>query len=122
MLYQSMADKREGLNSLFTEGLIVLVDDDPLIRATWDLKAKSENVTIETFESREAFEVCIDRYSKQTPIFVDYNLNEEALGLELLDELNKKNFKRLFITTGYEKEDIESPSYVEEVIGKEPPW
>jgi DNA-binding NtrC family response regulator len=122
MLYKTMSDGKLKRESLLAEGIIILVDDDPLIRATWELKAKAENIDLRVFASRIEIEEVLDQYSRKTPIFVDYNLKEEASGLELLDELHAQSFERLFITTGYEKDDIETRAYLEEVIGKEPPW
>lgn len=98
-----------------------LIDDDPLVRLTWEFAAKDSGFSILTFESFESFNNSAHNISKESPVSVDMNLGNGTLGTDIALKLHKMGFKWIYLATGYEAEGIEDiPSCVVAVRGKDP--
>lgn len=98
-----------------------LIDDDPLVRLTWEFAAKDSGSSILTFESFENFNKSAHNICKETPVSVDMNLGNGELGTDVALKLHKMGFKWIYLATGYESEGIEDvPSCVVAVRGKDP--
>lgn len=98
-----------------------LIDDDPLVRMTWELAAKESGASILTFESFDAFCEKAKEISKETPTSVDMNLSNGVKGTDVAVKLHNMGFKRIYLSTGYEPEGIDDiPSCVLAVRGKDP--
>jgi hypothetical protein len=98
-----------------------LIDDDPLVRMTWELSAKEADSSILTFDSFESFGINAEHISKETPISVDMNLGSGVQGTEVVLKLHRMGYKWIYLATGYEPEGIEDvPSCVVAVRGKDP--
>jgi len=98
-----------------------LIDDDPLVRLTWEFAAKDSGVSIQTFDSFDSFCDSALNISKETPISVDVNLANGVRGTDVALKLHKMGFKRIYLATGYEAEGIEHvPTCVVAVRGKDP--
>jgi signal transduction histidine kinase len=95
-----------------------LIDDDPLVRLTWEFAAKDAGSKILTFESFDIFEGNAQSISRDTPISVDVNLANGILGTDVALKLHKMGFKWIYLATGYEVEGV--PSCVVAVRGKDP--
>lgn len=97
---------------------LVLIDDDPLIRELWDLdsiQAGKRLLSVGTLQ-----ELNLDTLSRNTPVFVDKNLDGIS-GFEVARVLHDKGFQNLHLTTGekLKKEDV--PEFIKGVMNKDFP-
>ncbi|TVQ77144.1 MAG: sensor histidine kinase [Bradymonadales bacterium] len=98
---------------------LVLIDDDPICRSTWELLAGANGKRILTFSSH--FEFLEKPFSLSTPVYVDKNLSDGQSGYTVLMELHQKGYRNLYLTTGEVREDKAPPEYVIAVVSKEFP-
>lgn len=89
--------------------IIVIDDDKNFLYAMSNFFFKNKN--IETYEDVVPFMNNIDSYISNTIICIDNNLKSSS-GVEVAKKLYKHGFKRLFILTGSNKEDIDAPKYI----------
>ncbi|GEM_PF-2910341 len=82
---------------LFPLKVIVLIDDNPLVRDTWMALAKKAGIQIKAYARSKDFE--FRQISKTTPIFVDHKLGEEN-GLKVAQKLLNLGFKNVALATG----------------------
>jgi signal transduction histidine kinase len=88
--------------------VIVHIDDDMLIRISWEQQAKKCGVTIHSFDNFENTKGHFKKLSKDVSFYVDQDLGEgHQSGVDSLLELYEQGFRNLFLTTGYEKEEFE---------------
>ena len=63
----------------------------------------------------------IDLIDKNTPIYLDFNLDKDR-GDEIAKDLYNKGYKKLYITTGYDLSKTDKSPWITGIIGKEPPF
>lgn len=102
----------------------ILIDDDPLIRMTWEMKAKEKGVQLQTFASFDQV-ANLDDLAKQTIFYVDSEIGEQEKGEDIIRTLHTNGFKSLYMATGFEPDYIyekcpELRGITKGVIGKEP--
>ncbi|MBF0106906.1 MAG: hypothetical protein HQM16_16460 [Deltaproteobacteria bacterium] len=100
----------------------VLIDDDKLIQSAWVLEGKRQNMQIEAFTTPEEFFKQMDRFNKNTNIYVDQNLGGDIKGVDVSKEIHKKGFKRVYLATGYRKEKFPPMPWLKGITGKEFPF
>ena len=97
---------------------VVLIDDDDLIHMNWRREGKKLGVDVKTFFSVEDFIRVASQFSLKTPIYIDSYLGDGFKGEVLSEEIYKKGFQELFISTGYRAQDISCPYWIKKVNGK----
>jgi signal transduction histidine kinase len=100
----------------------ILIDDDELIHLTWSSSAKKAGIKLSCFYSIEDFLSAEDFCEKNTVFYVDSNLKGGLKGEVEAKKLLDVGYFNINITTGFEKNEIEKPLYVREIIGKKPPF
>lgn len=109
----------------FQEGLpesnvdLALIDDDELVRMTWELMAKQRGQRLLSFSS--GFTFFKAQLHRQTPIFVDYCFAGDLAGVDLAKKIIDQGFYNVFFTTGLPREHLSLPKGLKGVIGKEYP-
>jgi signal transduction histidine kinase len=98
----------------------VLVDNDPLIRSSWNLWSRSAGYKLAVFSSAESFLAESSRYPHETPIFIDSDLGDGSLGEDLARDLVRLGFRRLIMATGYDSLPNTEDIGLLGVIGKDP--
>lgn len=98
---------------------VVLIDDDQLIHELWKMAAKESACKISCFFDADEFLKNAAAFSKDTPVYVDSNL-ANAKGEVEAYRLKEAGFTQLYITTGYNKQDIDAPDFIVDVVGKRP--
>ena len=99
----------------------VLVDDDALVRLTWETRAKKAGITLKTYPSVNDLLKVANHIEKDTIIYLDYEIKGSNLsGLELVEKLHKLGFKELYLTTGHNPKLIPNKSFIKGVLGKKP--
>jgi signal transduction histidine kinase len=96
-----------------------LIDDDPLVRATWAAAAKRAGVECRTFADIASFEAA--DVSKDAAVYLDVNLGGVS-GLDAARTLDRRGYREIHLATGEELSRDERPDFVRSVRGKEPPW
>lgn len=97
----------------------VLIDDDPLVRATWRLMADEKSKNIRCFANPEDFYQEAGEFDFQTPIHIDVSLGDSVRGETVAIKVNELGFTKINLTTGYSADSIKAPACVSQVIGKE---
>ncbi len=105
-----------------SEKLVVLVDDDELIRNLWIDKASSQNIKLKTFPTIDAFNTAAEEFEKDCTIYLDVGLSGGDDGVALARSLNEKGFSNLWLCTGYDSDSFIEESYLKGVISKAPPF
>ncbi len=81
----------------------VLVDDDALIRLTWESKAKSKSIPFKTFSTSEELLQNLNNLSKDTVFYLDLEIKGSALtGDELAKQLQEKGFHEIYLASGHD--------------------
>lgn len=82
----------------------VYIDDDELMRITWESKAKRRNFSLLALRSTKELEQHLDKVSKEsTQFYIDSHLGEgEMRGEDFAKILHDQGYKHLSISSGYE--------------------
>ena len=99
----------------------ILIDDDPLVRGAWLIRAKGAGVTIAVYESADAFRKIQGAVPLSLPIFVDSNLGDGIKGEVFAKELSEKGFTALYLATGYPPSYFKAMPWIKAIVTKDPP-
>jgi hypothetical protein len=98
-----------------------LIDDDTLVRMTWEWAAKKDHIKLLTCESLKSFKDQITKVNFETEIYIDIHLAENMKGQEVAAILYNQGFKKLYFATGYDGGALtDIPEYILGVTGKDP--
>lgn len=100
----------------------VLIDDDDLVRLTWESVAKKRNINFVSLSSTEQFNKISATLNLDSPIYIDSNLGDETLGEEFANQLHIRGFTNIYITSGHEKERFINLIFLKGIRDKSPPW
>lgn len=99
---------------------IVLIDDDELIRMSWQMAANKANIQVLLFQSIDEFLNVSHEISTDVEIYVDSNLSDGIKGEVESKKIFEQGFKKIYLATGYSKDTIDKPEWIIEIIGKRP--
>ena len=104
---------------------IILIDDDSLVHMFWTLATQSKGKKIACFLNLTEFKNSKD-FSvtpKETPIYVDLNIEAPHDGLEVVRELGQVHkFQNLYLATGEDVPQFKNKfEFLKGVCGKDPP-
>ena len=97
---------------------VVLIDDDELIQIGWRRSGKKMGYDVQTFTTIEDFLNSSTQFKKETPIFIDSNLGNGIKGEIESEKIYNLGFEKLYLATGYQKSEINVPSWILEVYPK----
>ena len=111
---------------IFTEGEnkvkeVVLIDDDDLVLMNWQISARKKGIKLIKYKNSKDFYKDIDKIDKETPIYIDSELEEGIKGEEIAKDLKEKGFKNIILETGHSPERFKDISWLK-IAGKEPPF
>ncbi len=98
---------------------LVLIDDDELVRMTWEMVAKTKGHQLRVFDNFEGFRAA--NIGKGVPVYVDYELGNQIKGTDVAKEMIENGFEKVYLTTGYPESAIEKPEGLFGVIKKDYP-
>ena len=101
--------------------LSVLLDNDELIRLTWEIKAKKNNIDLLTFKSSEELLSSLDKFTKDTIFYIDSDLDSEK-GEVIAEKLFHLGFSNLIMSSGYSELKFANLKFITKTIGKSPPF
>ena len=108
--------------SLDQSNSVVLIDDDEIIRMTWQFAAEDTDVNLKTYSSFQSFIAEIDNYGKNIAIYIDSSLGNDVKGEECAYHLFHQGFTNLHLATGYCIENHSAFPWFKTIIGKTPPF
>lgn len=98
----------------------VLIDNDELVRLTWETKAKMAGVSLLSLNSPELLNQFLDKISKtQTKIYIDSELDNFVRGEFVAKSLYEKGYQHLFMATGHESSRFKNYQFLK-CVGKKP--
>ena len=100
---------------------LVLLDNNESILAAWKFVAKQRDQCIATFSDIEDFKVYIKACHKKMNIYVDYDLDDECKGDQLLKELFSKKYHNLYLLTGYDSHMFPDMPWIKAILPKHYP-
>lgn len=109
-------------SSQCTPADIVLIDDDELIRMTWETSAKNQGVRLRCFEKFAEFIKIHEQFDKAVPIYIDSHLANETKGEIAAKSLFEIGFKNLYLCTGYQDSQFPEMPWIRAIVGKSPPF
>lgn len=101
----------------------VYIEDDELLRISWERKAERKNLKLLTLKSVNDFSNYIEQISKEsTKIYIDSRLGEGQIrGEEFAKILHEKGYRNIFIASGYEEKKFEHLPWLK-ISGKSCPF
>jgi FixJ family two-component response regulator len=97
----------------------VLVDDDEIVRLTWEMSAKAKKINLSVFASMSELLRQVSGLSKEATFYIDFYLKEET-GNEVVKKLDSLGFKNFYLISG-DKDVAASPLFLKK-LSKDPPW
>lgn len=101
---------------------VVLIDDDPLVRRTWEMAAARVGKKVRAFGSAADFFKDSEAFDRKTPVYVDSSLADGEKGEEESRRIHELGFGEIYLATGYETRKSPALSHLRGVVGKDPPW
>lgn len=102
--------------------ITILIDDDELVRLTWDSMAKKCNLNFIAVATYEELKVILNEIENNSPIYIDSQLSNGIKGELIAQELYEQGFTNLFITSGFNKEQFKNLPFLNGIKDKSPPW
>ncbi len=99
----------------------VLLDDDDLVKMTWEFAAKEYNKRLKYFRTPEELYAYKAKLDFEQKIFIDSNLSYGVKGEDVARKLFAEGFKCLYLATGYSPDQFPAMDFIKAVVGKEPP-
>jgi len=99
----------------------ILLDDDDLVRMTWEMSFEKHNKSLRTFSNSADFLNKINTISKQTPIYIDSELGEDIHGEDIAISLHDDGFENLYMASGHDPEHFKHLWFLKGVVGKSAP-
>ena len=112
---------RLSLKSKLEPKTYYLIDDDALVRLTWEARAKKSNIDLTTFNSTNDFDNQKSNIDKNAMIYIDSELGVER-GEDFAKQLNLEGFKNISITSGHDSSNFKNLHFLKSVISKTPPF
>lgn len=101
---------------------LVFIDNDDLMRATWSFAAKKAGLNISTYSSPKEFDNEINRYQKDTLIYIDSDLGDNVKGEQYAKYLYDCGFTNLYLATGYLPNQFDHLPWIKLIVSKDPPF
>lgn len=97
---------------------IVLIDDDDIIKRSWERKANQKKVKFSAFDTIHDFINEANNISKEAYIYIDSNLKNNIKGEVESKKIFQIGFRKIYISTGYPPESIQKPTWVIAIVSK----
>jgi len=98
-----------------------LIDDDDLVRFTWELKARKSKINLKTFNNPQSFLEIKNNLSKNAVIYIDSELGN-IKGEDIACELFQDGFLDISITSGHPPDRFEALTFLRSIISKSAPF
>ncbi len=100
----------------------ILIDDDSLIHAAWQLSAQDAGKSLLCFFTVEEFILSSQKICYEVQIFVDSNLGQDVRGEVASEKIFALGFHNISLCTGFSPDEIQKPKWISQVVGKDTPF
>lgn len=100
---------------------LVLLDDCDSLTTAWEMQGRIAGKKIATFNRVSDFLIALAAIDKETPIYIDSDLQEDQKGEEVAKCVFEQGYKNIYLSTGYQSKKSVKLPWIKEVVGKEPP-
>ncbi|MFT6630600.1 MAG: FixJ family two-component response regulator [Bacteriovoracaceae bacterium] len=101
----------------------VLIDNDLLIRKSWEFAASKAGIDLTTFSSVSEFLNTAQSFpSASTTIYIDLELDDGLLGTIEAKKISDLGFPKIILATGHSSDSVILPSYFFDIVGKRAPF
>ena len=101
---------------------LIFIDDDDLLTTAWQNRAQMVGLNIATFNCVNHFLSNIKSYQKDVPIYIDSNLGENTKGELVAKTIYEMGYRKIYLTTGYEKSSFKELPWILDVLTKDAPF
>jgi signal transduction histidine kinase len=99
---------------------IILLDDDQLVRMTWEMKAKQKGKSILSLASASELWAMLGELDKENVFYIDVHLSKSENGEQVTKKLFKLGYLNLYLATGYDSDQFPHVTWIKGVVGKNP--
>jgi signal transduction histidine kinase len=100
---------------------LILLDNDELVRMTWEMRAKKSGKKIICFSTASELREKLDDLAPETLFYIDVHLSDTENGEQVSKELFDLGFNNLYLATGYSADKFSHLTWIKGVVGKSPP-
>ena len=119
---QQLAGDAERPRTTSKDWDAILIDDDPLVRETWQVAADLAQKRLKVFASADEFFQEAGAYGRDIPVYIDATLGSNSRGEEESRRIHAMGFMEIYLATGQKVEDFSTYGHLRGVVGKGPPW
>lgn len=101
---------------------IVLIDNEQMVRWTWNEQATSLGERFSAFADPQSFFIELDKYPLDTVIYIDAELDRGERGEEIAKVLYDKGYRELYLATGHPAYQLAHVQWIKGIVGKSPPF
>ncbi len=98
-----------------------LIDDDDLVRFTWEMKARKSKINLKTFNNPQNFLEVKNSIAKTSVIYIDSELGD-IKGEDVALELFQDGFLDISITSGHPPDRFKAHNFLRTIISKTAPF
>jgi len=109
------------LNVINANPDFIFIDDSVYLTDAWKMQAELSNKKLMIFNHVNDILQTIHYFQKETPIYIDSNLDHVMKGEELAKILYDQGFTTLYLCTGMDSLDFPAMPWIKAIIGKEYP-
>lgn len=121
-IVQHLADRADPVNVKSMNWDAILIDDDPLVRKTWQVAADLAKKHLRVFASANKFFLEAESLSRDIPVYIDAALGNDSRGEIESRLIHALGFRDIYLATGHKVEEFSAYSHLRGVVGKSPPW
>lgn len=103
---------------------IVLLDNDPLVCMTWEMKAKRNNKSILILTTEKLLHEQLNTIDPSSTFYIDVHLtnsdSDQGDGVQISKDLFDKGYLNLYLATGYDADKFSHVTWIKGVVGKAP--
>jgi hypothetical protein len=100
----------------------ILIDNDELVRLTWESTARKKGINLTSFHNFEKVNEIITTLSKDSNFYIDSQLDDGILGENIATHLNQIGFINIYITSGHDASRFIHLPFLKGIKDKSPPW
>ena len=112
------------MSSILVHPEYILIDNDFLIRKSWEMAAAAADINLRTYSSVNEFlanPISLS-LSKDCLIYIDLELDGGVRGDIEAKKLYELGHNNLYLATGHPANSLNKPHYIIEITGKRPPF
>lgn len=98
----------------------ILLDNDPLVRSIWEFHFQKNGCSYSIFEDYSELKKILPTLLSDTRFYIDYHLNSDINGIDVITQLHEKGFRDIYLMTGHSEEEFKDLPQVKSIITKKP--